>query len=132
MGRGIFFSGIRAGVCVLAIALRLASSPRPERARGAQAAPSQGRCRVLLRYSGTSGAKVEETGKPRQKKQDASPRCPPLRFEERVVGWKMGAEVGAGSSRRPQPPRWEGWLDPGPRQERRYRSPGSGGPGLYP
>lgn len=45
-----------------------------ERARGAQAAPSQGRCCVLLRCSGTSGAKVEETGEPGQKKQDARPR----------------------------------------------------------
>lgn len=87
-GRRIFFSGIWAGVCILAIAVRLASSPRSERARGAQAAPCQGR--VLLRCSGTSGAKVEETGELGQRKQDAHPRCPPLRFEEGVVGWKNG------------------------------------------
>lgn len=37
------------------------------------------------------GKSVEETGEPGQKKQDARPRCPPLRFEEGVVGWKMGA-----------------------------------------
>lgn len=33
---------------------------------------------------------MKETGDPGQKKQDARPRCPPLRFEEGVVGWKMG------------------------------------------
>jgi hypothetical protein len=35
---------------------------------------------------------VEETGEPRQKKQDAHPRCPPLRFEAWVVGWSLGAQ----------------------------------------
>lgn len=34
---------------------------------------------------------MKETGDPGQKKQDARPRCPPLRFEEGVMGWKMGA-----------------------------------------
>lgn len=34
---------------------------------------------------------MEETGEPGQKKQDSRPRCPPLRFEEGVVGWAMGA-----------------------------------------
>lgn len=44
---------------------------------------------------------MEETGEPGQEKQDARPRCPPLLFEEGVVGWKMGArgrgwELGGG------------------------------------
>ncbi|XP_036897211.1 serine/arginine repetitive matrix protein 1-like [Sturnira hondurensis] len=63
-----------AGIRILALAVCLASSPHPEPAGGAQAAPSQGGCRVLLRCSGTSGAKVKETGDPGQKKQDARPR----------------------------------------------------------
>lgn len=69
------------------------------------AAPSQGRYRVLLRCPGTSGTKVEETGEPGQEKQDARPRCPPLRFEEGVVGWKMGVQrLGLGNWRRTLPP----------------------------
>lgn len=70
---------------------------------------------------------MEETGEPGQKKQDVHPRCPPLRFEEGVVGWKMGArdrywESAEGTL----PPRWQGGVDPGPRQARRYGSAGSG------
>lgn len=90
-GKGYFSQGFELGSASRTLRSFITSSRLPECARGAPAAPSQGRCRVLFRCSGTSGAKVEETGDPGQKKQDAHARCPPLRFEEGVVGWKTGA-----------------------------------------
>lgn len=43
---------------------------------------------------------------------------------------KWVREVGAGSSRRALPPRWERGVDPGPGQGKRCGSPERGGPGF--